>query len=145
MLYVYHSAYKSRRSHSTYKSRCCQNVKRYDVDIPNEIWNEIFYCVNPKDLFALSCINKKFNEILSSDKHWKNVIHGSDWYDKLSWRDKWICDESEMVGKWKIAAKMLVYGFVIQTKNCEYFVKKDKEISAIFKTVNFENLKSYNF
>jgi hypothetical protein len=130
MLCVYYSAYKS---------RCCKNVKRYDVGIPTEMWDEIFYCVKPKELFTLSCVNKKFNEILSSDKHWKNVIHSSDWYDKLLWHDKWVCDELKMVGKWKIAAKTLVYGLTIQNKNCEYVVKGDEEISAICKTVNRGN------
>jgi hypothetical protein len=138
MLYVYNSTYKSRWSETQHKPRA-ENLRYYDVVIPNEIWDEIFNCVNPKELFALSCVNKNFNDILSGDNLWKNAVYG-----RLHWSDTLLYDESKMVGLWKAATKMLVYQLVIYGKDCQYFVNGDDNISIICYLVNrrkFHDLK----
>jgi hypothetical protein len=130
MLYVNCPSYKSRWSPCEHKRRL-KNVKRHNIVIPDEMWNEIFCSVNPKDLFTLSCVNKNFNEILSTDIPWKNVVHNFYWYKKLSY------DERKMLGQWKMAAKILVSGLAVKTRKWYYFViTGDTLISNICGSVN---------
>jgi hypothetical protein len=134
MLHVYHSTYKSRWVPCEYKRRL-QNVKRYDVVIPNEIWAETFKYVKMEELFALNCVNKIFNALLSGDIPWKNVI------DSFYWHNKFLCDERKMVGQWKMASKMLVYGLVVHARKRCYVVAGGARMSTIR---SLSNRRRYN-